>query len=136
LVLPLAVTLLSIFTRAADIKSYESVLKISNDITIGIISFDIWAISAKSSDHYGRVMVNPTTMISGDFVIPLLLSGLLISVGCVVLTHYKFSSPITRQRLLLVGFSHRSSSTSCRSAFWSLPAIWRTAPTRCGDTPS
>lgn len=104
LVLPLAVTMLSIFTRAADIRNYESLLKISNDIAIGIISFDIWAISAKSSDHLGRVMVNPTTMISGDFVIPLLLSGLLISVGCVVLTHYKFSSPITRQRSLLIGF--------------------------------
>src|SRR5690349_2560731 len=46
LLLPLAVTVLSIFARAADIRSYESVLRVSNDIAIGIISFDIWAVSA------------------------------------------------------------------------------------------
>ena len=65
LLLPLAVTVLSIFTRAADIRNYESVLKIANDIAIGIISFDIWAISASRSDPSGRILVNPERMISG-----------------------------------------------------------------------
>lgn len=103
LLMPLAVTVLSIFTRAADIRNYESVLKISNDIAIGIISFDIWAISAQSGNH-GNVLVNAMKMIDGGFVIPLLLAGLLVSVGCVVLTHYKFSSTVLRQRFLLIGF--------------------------------
>ena len=56
LLLPLAVTLLSIFTRAVDIRSYESVLRISNDVAIGIISFDIWAVSASRSDLTGRIL--------------------------------------------------------------------------------
>lgn len=103
LLLPLAVTLLSIFTRAADIRNYESVLKIANDVAIGIISFDIWAISASRSDPSGRILVNPETMISGDFVQPFLLTGLLVAVGCVVLTRYPFQSARTRQRSLLVG---------------------------------
>jgi hypothetical protein len=103
LLLPLAVTVLSIFTRASDIRNYESVLKISNDLAIGIISFDIWAISASRSDAAGRVLVNATKMIRGDFVIPFLLSGLLISVGCVVLTHYGFKGERTKRRSLLVG---------------------------------
>lgn len=103
LLLPLAVTVLSIFTRAADIRNYESVLKIANDIAIGIISFDIWAISASRSNPSGRILVNPETMISGDFVLPFLLSGLLIAVGCVVLTQYRFQDPRTKQRWLLVG---------------------------------
>jgi peptidoglycan/LPS O-acetylase OafA/YrhL len=101
--LPLAVTVLSIFTRAADIRNYESVLKFANDLAIGIISFDIWAISASRSDPTGRVLVNPEIMISGDFVIPLLLVGLLIAVGCVVLTQYTFQDTQTKQRWLLVG---------------------------------
>lgn len=104
LLLPLAVTVLSIFTRATEIKNAESVLKMSNDIAIGIISFDIWAISASRSDPSGRIMVNATTMISGDLVLPFLLAGLLIAVGCVVLTNYTFEAARTRQRWLLGGF--------------------------------
>src|SRR5690348_14729148 len=84
LLLPLAVTILSIFTRAADIRNFESVLKISNDIAIGIISFDIWAISASRSDASGRVLVNSQEMIDSTFVLPFLLLGLLVAVGCVV----------------------------------------------------
>lgn len=103
LLLPLAVTVLSVFTRAADIRSSENVLKISNDIAIGIISFDIWALSASRSDPAGRIMVNSDTMISGDFVLPFLLAGLLIAVGCVVLTNYSFKSQQSKQRWLLVG---------------------------------
>jgi hypothetical protein len=103
LLLPLAVTVLSIFTRAADIRNYESVLKIANDIAIGIISFDIWAVSASRSNPSGKILVNPETVISGDFVLPLLLSGLLIAVGCVVLTQYQFQKPQTKHRWLLVG---------------------------------
>jgi hypothetical protein len=105
LLLPLAVTVLSIFTRAADIRNYEAVLKISNDIAIGIISFDIWAISASRSDPSGRVLVNPATMIRGDFVLPFLLFGLLVAVGCVVLTHYHFPDTRAKHRWLLVGFA-------------------------------
>ncbi len=104
LLLPLAVTVLSIFTRATEIKNAESVLKMSNDISIGIISFDIWAISASRSDPNGRIMVNPDTMISGNLVLPFLLAGLLIAVGCVVLTNYNFRSPRAKNRWLLGGF--------------------------------
>jgi hypothetical protein len=103
LLLPLVVTVLSIFTRAADIRDYESVLKIANDIAIGIISFDIWAISASRSDPSWTILVNPKTMINGDFVLPLLLSGLFMAVGCVVLTQYRFQENRTKQRWLLVG---------------------------------
>ncbi len=103
LLLPLAVTVLSIFARAADIRSYESVLRISNDIAIGIISFDIWAVSVSRSDPTGRILVNSTTMISGDFVLPFLLAGLLVAVGCVVLVHYNFQVEETKYRWMLVG---------------------------------
>jgi 4-amino-4-deoxy-L-arabinose transferase-like glycosyltransferase len=58
LVLPLAVTMLSIFTRASDLRDYE-------------------------------------------FVMPLLILGLIVAVGCVVLTHYKFGSDRVRRRSLL-----------------------------------
>ena len=103
LLLPLAVTFLSIFTRAADIRNYESVLKIANDVAIGIISFDIWAISASRSNPSGRILVNPEKMINGDFVLPFLLAGLLVAVGCVVLTQYKFQNARNKQRWLLAG---------------------------------
>jgi hypothetical protein len=104
LLLPLAVTVLSIFTRATDVRTTESVLKFSNDIAIGIISFDIWALSASRSDPSGRIMVNKSTMISGDLVLPFLLAGLLLAVGCVVLTNYSFKTPEAKLRWLLVGF--------------------------------
>lgn len=103
LLLPLTVTILSVFTRATEIRSVEGVLKMSNDLSIGIISFDIWAISASRSDTTGRIIVNPTTMIRGDFVLPFLLFGLLIAVGCVVLTRYEFQDVRTKHRWLLIG---------------------------------
>ena len=102
LLLPLVVTILSVFTRVADIRNYEAVLKMSNDIAIGIISFDIWAISASRSNPAGRVLVNEKMMIRGDFVLPFLLLGLLIAVGCVVLTHYNFREEPTKHRWLLI----------------------------------
>ncbi|MBI3401670.1 MAG: hypothetical protein HY048_09640 [Acidobacteria bacterium] len=103
LLLPLAVTVMSIFTRATDIRSYEAVLKTSNDITIGIISFDIWLLSARN-EATGRVLVNPTTMIRGEFAIAFLVFGLLIAVGSLILIHYEFRTARERQRALLVGF--------------------------------
>ncbi len=103
LLLPLAVTVLSIFTRATDVRTAESVLKMSNDLAIGVISFDIWMLSASRSDPAGRIMVNPTIMISGDLVLPFLLAGLLLAVGCVVLTNYKFQSDAGKHRWLLAG---------------------------------
>lgn len=102
LLLPLAVTILSIFTRASDIKDFESVLNMSSDIAIGIISFDIWAISVSRSDPSGRVLVNPTTMISGNFVIAFLLSGLSVAIGCVVLTRYPFREARTKRIWLFI----------------------------------
>jgi len=104
LLLPLAVTILSILTRASGIQNIESVLKMSNDIAIGIISFDFWAISASRTERTGRIFVNPDTMIDGEFVIPLLLSGLIIAVGCVVLNYYGFSTQRAKLRWLFVGF--------------------------------
>lgn len=101
LILPLAVTVLSIFTRASEIRSSESVLKFSNDLAIGIISFDIWAISASRSDPSGRVLVNPNEMISGEFVLPFLLAGMIVAVGCVVITNINFNSKLQKQRWLL-----------------------------------
>lgn len=103
LLLPLAVTLLSISTRATEIRNYEAVLKTSNDIAIGIISFDIWAFSASHSDPTGRVLVDPNTMIRGDFVLAFLIIGLFTAVGCLVLTHYNFKTTFTRHRAMLVG---------------------------------
>jgi hypothetical protein len=104
LVLPLAVTILSILTRAPNIRNFESVLLMSNDIAIGIISFDIWALSASRGDVSGRILVNATTMISGDFALPFLLLGLFVALGCVVLTNYKFQREDTKRRLLFVAF--------------------------------
>jgi hypothetical protein len=104
LLLPFTVTILSIFTRASDIKNAESVLRMSNDIAIGIVSFDIWALSASRSDPSGRIIVNRTTMISGDFVLPFLLCGLLVAVGCVVLTRYPFQNDTAKFRTLLTAF--------------------------------
>lgn len=104
LLLPLAVTVLSIFTRATEITNYEAVLRTSNDLAIGIISFDIWMFSASHSDIAGRVLVNPDRMIRGDFVLAFLVVGLFTSVGCLVLTHYKFKTTRNRHRALLVGF--------------------------------
>jgi hypothetical protein len=104
LLLPLVVTLLSILTRAGEIKTVESVLKISNDLAIGIISFDIWAISASKSDPTGRVLVNSTTMINGDFVLPFLLAGLVVAVGCVVLTRLDFKDSLYKTRWLGIAF--------------------------------
>ena len=102
LLMPLAVTILSIFTRATEVRNYEAVLKMSNDIAIGIISFDIWAVSASRSSSSGRVLVDVNSMIRSDFVLPFLLCGLLVAVGCVVLTHYPFKGERTKQRWLLV----------------------------------
>jgi hypothetical protein len=102
LLLPLAVTVMSIATRATDIKSYEAVLKTSNDIAIGIISFDIWLLSARTET--GRVLVNPNTMIRGEFAIAFLVIGMATAVGCLVLAHYEFRSSHATQRGLLVGF--------------------------------
>ena len=86
LLLPLAVTILSISVRASQLKSPDALLTTSNDIAIGIISFDIWAISSLRGNPNGRVLVNAHTMIRGDFVLPFLLAGLLVAIGCVVLT--------------------------------------------------
>ncbi len=103
LLLPLAVTVMSIFTRATEIRSYEAVLKTSNDIAIGIISFDIWLLSARS-EASGRVLVNPNAMIRGDFVLAFLVLGMATAVGCLVLTHYEFRGTREKQRWLLGGF--------------------------------
>ena len=103
LLLPLAVTVMSIVTRATDIRSYEAVLKTSNDIAIGIISFDIWLLSSRS-EPTGRVLVNAERMIRGDFAIAFLVLGLVIAVGSLILTHYEFQTDRARQRVLLVGF--------------------------------
>ena len=107
LVLPLAVTVLSIFPRATELRSYEAVLKVSNDIAIGIISFDIWALSASRSDSAGRILVNKDVMIQGDFVLPFLLSGLFVALGCAVLTNYShsFKNDQTRRRWLEGAFA-------------------------------
>jgi len=103
LLLPLAVTVMSIVTRATDIRSFEAVLKTSNDIAIGIISFDIWLFSARS-EPAGRVLVNASTMIRGDFALAFLVLGLVTAVVSLILTHYEFRNPVERQRALLVGF--------------------------------
>lgn len=104
LLLPLAVTVMSISTRATEIRSYEAVLKTSNDIAIGIISFDIWLLSTRSAQT-GRVLVNQTTIIRGDFAIAFLVLGLAIAVGSLILTHYEFRSGRGKRRALLVGFA-------------------------------
>lgn len=103
LLLPLAVTAMSIATRATEMKSYEAVLRTSNDIAIGIISFDIWLLSARS-ETLGRALVNPITMIRSEFVLAFLVIGIVTAVGCLVLTHYEFQNPRATQRGLLVGF--------------------------------
>jgi len=104
LLLPLAVTVLSVLPRATELKTYDSVLKVSNDVAIGIISFDIWALSASRSDPEGRILVNSTTMIRGEFVLPFLLAGFFIALSCAVLTNFanSFKSSQIRQRSLLV----------------------------------
>ena len=103
LLLPLAVTVMSIVTRATDIRSFEAVLKTSNDIAIGIISFDIWLFSARS-EPAGRVLVNPSTMIRGEFALAFLVIGLVTAVVSLILTHYEFRSPVAKRRALFVGF--------------------------------
>jgi len=104
LVLPLAVTALSILTRAPNIRGLESILMMSNDIAIGIISFDIWAFSASRSDASGRILVNPSTMISGEFALPFLLLGIFVALGCVVLTRYPYQKETSKRRWLLMIF--------------------------------
>jgi hypothetical protein len=103
LLLPLAVTVMSIATRATDIRSYEAVLKTSNDIAIGIISFDIWLLSARSAQS-NQVFVNSRTIIRGDFAIAFLVLGLVVAVGSLILTHYDFVTQQGKQRALLTGF--------------------------------
>lgn len=106
LLLPLVVTLLSVLTRAMELKDIESVLKISNDLAIGIISFDIWALVAKESNPLGYVLVNQTTIISGDAVMPYFLIGILVAVGCVVISHYPYpphNYKNHKKRWLLIG---------------------------------
>ncbi|MGA2468348.1 MAG: hypothetical protein ABSH06_28900 [Thermodesulfobacteriota bacterium] len=104
LILPLAVTILSILTRAPSIRDFESVLMMSNDIAIGIISFDVWAFSASRNDAFGRILVNPTTMIRGDFALPFLVLGLFVALGCVVLTRYPYQKESNKRRWLLIIF--------------------------------
>jgi len=102
LLLPLAVTVMSIVIRLPAIRTYEAVLKTSPDIAIGIISFDIWLLSARS-EATGRVLVNPSTMIRGEFVLSFLVLGMVTAVVCLVLIHYSFESPRAKQRGLLMG---------------------------------
>jgi len=100
LLLPLVVTLLSIFTRAAEIRTLEGILKISNDIAIGIISFDIWAISVSKSDPKGRILVSAHEMIDGELVMTFLMFGLVTAVGCLVATNYNYKNYINKYLML------------------------------------
>jgi hypothetical protein len=102
LLLPLIVVVLSMFTRLGHMKTYESLLTISNDIAIGVISFDIWVLSARS-DTTGRILVNAKTMISGSLSLTFLISGVVLAVGCVVLNQQHFSNRRLKERWLLVG---------------------------------
>jgi hypothetical protein len=101
LILPLAVTALSILTRARDLRNYGSFLNICNDVAIGIISFDIWSISTKANEGTNLVMVNTTEGIPADFGILLLLAGLGISVASVVVTNFQFQNDSTKNRASL-----------------------------------
>jgi hypothetical protein len=98
LITPLLLSVVSFFLHAGEAGGRTTPQSFANDITVGVVSFDVWAITSASTSSSRVANISPTKVLDLTDVILCLVSGFVLLVFCYYTSTKAKENPETRLR--------------------------------------